>query len=292
MSILSMTGFGSAKVETPQAYIEVEVKSLNAKFLELSLRLPKQYSALEHELRNQASTAIDRGKATINVERIAKPGEGLLEVNTQVFRQTYSALLSLAHSVNADERDLFRLAIQMAQEQRQEQNPEQKEIEQQAVKHALAQALMQFEAFRKQEGINLCQKLSGYAEGIRHRLAYVVDQEPARIKATRERLLSKLNDLAADLQTNVDHNRFEQELIYYIEKLDITEEVVRLRNHLDYFQQSLNEGNGKKLGFISQEMGREINTIGSKVNDAILQRTVVEMKDELEKIKEQSLNLL
>lgn len=289
----SMTGFGLAQTETDQYIITVEVKSLNSKFLEASVKLPRDYSDKELEVRNQLTNQLERGKVSCSIDRQAKGGtRPKLAINLPLFKAYYHDLMAAASEVEASTTDLFRLAMQMPDVTTSEAGPTQtSEEEWQAVQQAVTLAIQKCNQFRDDEGAALARKLEEHINTIETLLTEVEASDPQRIASTRQRLHDKLQDLALNLP--IDNNRFEQEMIYYLEKLDITEEKVRLRQHLQYFLQEMNSvGAGKKLGFISQEIGREINTIGSKVNEASIQRHVVNMKDELEKIKEQSLNVL
>jgi len=291
--IRSMTGYGNAQAESETFLISVEVKTLNSKFLELNLKSPRDYNDREMELRNAATTLLERGKVSINIERINKGGiRPKVQVNMPLFLAYYQQLKNAADTVNEGHSDIFRMAMLMPDATSAELPSERGEAqseEWQIVQQVFNEALERCNQFRIQEGITLAGKLSEYATTIENLLLEVEAGDAQRIATTRQRIYDRLKELT---DVPVDKNRFEQEMIYYLEKLDINEEKVRLRSHLAYFQEALHAGNGKKLGFISQEIGREINTIGSKVNDAIIQRVVVQMKEELEKIKEQSLNII
>lgn len=288
-----MTGFGSATLEVDGAQITAEVKTLNSKFLEVFLKLPREFNDKENELRTLITQQLERGKVNVSVE--VKYGTALptRTINKDLFKSWYMQLQETADSVGAKSSDLFKLALNMPEVIA---APESTDV--QAVQVSLApevvqavvQALDKCNQFRTDEGTVLAAKLSEYIEDIRSRLLAVEEHDPTRLANTRQRLYDRLQELGEKVQ--IDHNRFEQELIYYLEKLDVSEEKVRLRAHLDYFLEAIAEGSGKKLGFIAQEIGREINTIGSKINEAQIQRLVVEMKDVLERIKEQSLNVL
>lgn len=290
--IKSMTGYGKAQAERNNTVVTIEIKTLNSKFMEMNLRLPKAYSEKEMEIRNLLTQQLERGKANVSVEvQSNETAEAKVDFNRPLFLQYYKQLQELAREAGAPEHDVFRLALQQP-EVTKTISTELNEEEWKFVEDLFIEASRQCNSFRLREGEALKEKLQEYIAEIKNRLQEVEAQDAGRAEGIKERLNKKLEEL---VQTGkVDQNRLEQELVYYIEKLDINEEKVRLRTHLDYFIQALEapESNGKKLGFIAQELGREINTIGSKANDANIQRHVVVMKEELEKIKEQVLNLL
>lgn len=288
-----MTGFGIATTETGKAKITVEIKSLNSKFLELTLKLPKAHSDKELLIRNECNRLIERGKVnlTIAIEYNAGAERKPVSINQTLLKAYYEQLLQGATDLNANTSDLFALAVQMPEVIKQDEQ-EVDEEEWKAVYSTFEAAVNAFTDFRATEGAELEKDLVKRVATIMDRLADVELAEPGRMPVVRERINKYLEDAVGT--ENIDQNRLEQELVYYIEKFDITEEKVRLRSHCDYFLVTLNgkDAGGKKLGFISQEIGREINTMGSKANDAGIQKLVVEMKDELEKIKEQLLNVL
>jgi uncharacterized protein (TIGR00255 family) len=291
--IKSMTGFGLAGFEGDNYVVSVEVKTLNSKFLDLSIRSPKQFSDKELEIRNIVSGVLERGKVNLNLDFSYKSAdETSVMVNEQLFLSYFNSYQKLAQQVQADSSDLFKLALQSPQvlntSGEKKSDPEEWEV----VKNTIERALRFCDEFRKDEGNTLEGKFLENLAVIRHGLETIKVQDPERKTRIRERIKGNFKDWMEE--SNFDQNRLEQELIYYFEKIDITEEIVRLESHLDYFEKNLKGGDsqGKKLGFIGQEIGREINTIGSKANDAMIQRSVVVMKDELEKIKEQSLNIL
>ncbi len=290
--IKSMTGYGLATNDFHQAKITVEIKSLNSKFLELGLKLPKAFSDKEFILRNECSKQIERGKASISVNvEYAESSPKTATINQQLLGIYYQQLKSASLSLGDNPTNLLQLALNFPEVIQYETDTVNEE-EWKLVFKTFEQALKNFQTFRADEGDVLKQDISMRISHIMQGLKLVEEQEPGRILLIRQRLKSFLDDsVGAD---HIDHNRFEQELIYYIDKLDITEEKIRLTSHCDYFLEALKDkdANGKKLGFISQEIGREINTIGSKANDAKIQQTVVGMKEELEKIKEQLLNVL
>lgn len=288
-----MTGFGQCSSDDGQVQITAEVKSLNSKFLDLNLRLPKIFSDKEIEVRNLISEKLERGKVSIAIEYQRYGDEEIKQsYNEKLFIAYYSELRKLADRVIAPYDQLFELALnspEVIQSKLKESNSEQ---EWSSVKSCIIQAIDKCDQFRKTEGNVLEKMLKDCCTVIYQELKNVDALDPKRIEKMREKL--KGNVVAFFGEEGYDTNRLEQEIIFYIEKLDINEEKVRLKSHLDYFMSVLNEpqGNGKKLGFISQEIGREINTIGSKASDAGIQKHVVVMKEELEKIKEQLNNVV
>lgn len=292
--IKSMTGYGNAGFENDQLIIQVEVRSLNSKFLDLSIRSPRQFSDKELEIRTLAQSILDRGKVSISVDFSTKGATDIpVSINDSLFKLFYSKYKELADSVNDSNEDIFKLALQspnvISQISSEDKENEEDWIE---VKNVITQALKKCDSFRQDEGNSLFEKLIGNINTITSGLDQIKSQEGKRKDRIKDKIRNHFNEWLEE--TSFDANRFEQELIYYFEKLDITEELVRLETHLKYFSKSLQEESmqGKKLGFISQEIGREINTIGSKANDAEMQKHVILMKDELEKIKEQALNVL
>lgn len=292
-----MTGFGNATVETPKLTVTAEVKTLNSKFLDIFCRLPRQFSDKEIELRNLLTQNLERGKVelSVNVARLA--GERPAMVVNRPLVAGYVADLqetSKAMYLRFSDDAIMKLALAQPNAFQSDILPNADDVaaDWQTVLAAVNEALVRCNEFRLQEGASLDSKLTGYITAIADGLAAVETHEVRRIPAVRERLQATVQELLGS--DEFDRNRFEQELIYYIEKFDISEEKVRLKNHLDYFVEVLQteEANGKKLNFIAQEIGREINTIGSKANDAAIQRIVVGMKDELEKIKEQTMNVI
>ena len=284
--IQSMTGFGKHVVQLPAKKVTVELKSLNSKSLDLNARMPSAYRAKELEFRKIIANSLLRGKVDFGLYVEFTGNETSAQVNESVVRQYIKQLKSIA---DGDDLRLLEMALRLPDAMKTEREDIDEE-EYQAIQLALKGALLEINKFRSEEGAVLEHDFIERINTISALLNKVIHMDPDRQATIRERLEKAL----ADLQTEVDANRFEQELIYYLEKYDITEEKVRLANHLDYFTKTLNsdDSNGKKLGFISQEIGREINTIGSKANYAPMQQLVVQMKDELEKVKEQMLNVL
>lgn len=290
-----MTGFGRAGMEDDSRTIQAEVKTLNSKFLDLSLKLPRQFSEKEHEIRNLVQGMLERGKVNLALDFIPKKSNQIpVTINEELFQAYFEKYQNLANSVVAEKSELFKLALQspsvivnMASDEATEA-----EEEWELIQKVIIEALQKCDQFRKDEGESLFEKLKENIQVIDSALQQVKAIEGQRKDRIKNRIRSNFQDWIEE--NDFDKNRFEQELIYYFEKLDITEELVRLETHLNYFIKVLNEETqqGKKLGFISQEIGREINTIGSKANDAGMQKWVILMKDELEKIKEQTLNVL
>ncbi len=293
--LLSMTGFGSAQLETDAYTLSIELKSLNSKSIDLSLRIPRSLSDKELEIRNLISRSLVRGKINLTIEVSRnKAGGSRNRINMDLLKSYFMELEQAAQHIGAQSPDLFRLALQMPEVLQAESAEEGKseEIAWEQVAPLLQEALGDLNKFRADEGKALTSEIAAYVDRLRILLAEVEKYDPSRMEQIKNRIQGHLQEISSSEAFN--QNRFEQEMIYYIEKLDIAEEKVRLVNHLHYFTETmyLPEPTGKKLGFISQEIGREINTIGSKANDSTVQHLVVEMKEELEKIKEQLNNIL
>ncbi len=287
-----MTGFGRSTLELPAKSITVEVKSLNSKQFDANLRLPPLYREKEGELRLLLNSELERGKVELNIN-IDRNGEsGSYQFNRALAKQYFTEMKLLAEELGQDlTSEVIYTLVRMPDVLKAEQEALSVE-EWKTVRQAVVNAIRGLNDFRQKEGAALEKDLLERTILIEKLLEDVPPLEGKRIETLRERLKKQLDESAA--KGSVDMNRFEQEIVYYIEKLDITEEKVRLKKHCQYFAEILAEpgSNGKKLGFISQEMGREINTLGSKANDADIQKIVVLMKDELEKIKEQLFNIL
>ena len=285
--IQSMTGFGKATLQLPTKKITIEVKSLNSKGLDLNVRMPSLYREMELGLRNLIASKLERGKIDFSIYIESTAEQTSTRVNVPIVK-AYINQLREVYS-DADETELMKMAVRMPDTMKVERE-EIDESEWATIQNVIEEALQNILNFRKDEGESLEKEFQLRIGNIRQFMNEALALDPERVQAIKERLQTAI----AELQVNVDENRFEQELIYYLEKLDITEEKVRLTNHLDYFLDTIKgtEANGRKLGFITQEMGREINTMGSKSNHAQMQKLVVQMKDELEKIKEQVLNVL
>ncbi len=290
--IKSMTGYGIASFDSGSTKYTVEVKSLNSKFLELSLRLPKIFAEKEFQLRNDCSKLIERGKVnlSINTEQVSQAIKAA-GIDKDLLKHYYNQLKSVSEELGEPTGNLLQLALGLPEVVKYEEDTI-SEDEWKAVEKTFQQAMAAFQDFRAQEGNVIELEIKGRINTILKNLDLVELEDPKRVPLVRERLNTFLAEAAS--REAIDQNRFEQELIYYIDKLDITEEKVRLKAHCEYFIETLKnaDANGKKLGFISQEIGREINTLGSKANDANIQKLVVGMKEELEKIKEQLLNVL
>ncbi len=286
-----MTGYGIGTADNSTVKYTVEIKSLNSKFLELNLRLPKAVSDKELLLRGECSKLIERGKVNINIstEYVDQTAKGAT-INADLLKAYYKQLQDIAFQLGDTKSNMFELALNMPEVI--SHDDEVDEEEGKVLVDAFHAAIKKFNIFREDEGSVLKKDLEYRVSLILSYLTEVEAVEGSRIPLIRERINQYMEDAVG--KENVDMNRFEQELVFYIEKLDITEEKVRLRSHCNYFVEALNsqDSNGKKLGFISQEMGREINTLGSKANNAQIQQIVVKMKDELEKVKEQLLNVL
>jgi uncharacterized protein (TIGR00255 family) len=279
-----MTGYGKAEVQLENKKVTIEIRSLNSKNLDINARFPTLYKEKEMEVRKWLSGELLRGKIDLVIFAETTGEETYTRINKGVVESYLEQLEGIRK-----EADILSIAMRLPDVLKTERE-ELDEEEWQKIEGGISEAIRQLNAFRSSEGNELKRDFEHRVAVLEEKLEEVISIDPERLDAVRTRLDRAIQDLKSD----VDENRFEQELIYYLEKLDITEEKVRLNKHLSYFLYSLNEkdSNGKKLGFISQEMGREINTIGSKANFAPMQKVVVEMKDELEKIKEQLLNVL
>lgn len=282
-----MTGFGKASLQLPSKKITVEIKSLNSKGLDLNTRMSSIYREMELGLRNQISQLLERGKIDFSLYIEVTGEETSSKINVPIVKGYMNQLKAV--NAAADDTELLKMAIRMPDALKTERE-EIDEKEWQEIQKVIHQALENIVQFRKDEGASLEIEFQMRIAKIRTLMNEAVAYDAERVATVKTRLRTALEELKA----SVDENRFEQELIFYLEKYDITEEKVRLENHLNYFIETLsgNEANGRKLGFITQEMGREINTMGSKSNHAEMQKLVVMMKDELEKIKEQVLNVL
>lgn len=284
--IESMTGFGKATLQLNGKKITVEIKSLNSRNLDISARIPSEYKEKEMEIRQLLAQELVRGKISFNIFLEINGVDNGVKINSELVHKYIEELKAIDSNAQTNYLEIAMKLPETVSATKDELDDE----EWSTVKDLIHEAIVNIKDFRAEEGRNLEQDFIKRIELIGEYLENIKEFEKERISMLRERLMKSIEEL----QQKVDENRFEQELIYYLEKLDITEEKVRLKNHLDYFLDILEspESNGKKLGFIGQEIGREINTIGSKANFAPMQKLVVQMKDELEKIKEQSLNIL
>jgi uncharacterized protein (TIGR00255 family) len=282
-----MTGFGKASLQLPTKKITVEIKSLNSKGLDLNTRMPSVFREMELGLRNQISQRLERGKVDFSLYVEVTGEETTSKINVPIVKGYINQMKAVIP--NADETELMKMAVRMPDALKTERD-EIDENEWKQIQTVIDEALENIANFRKDEGASLEKEFQLRIANIHNLMNEAVSYDAERVETVKTRLRTALDEL----KINVDENRFEQELIFYLEKYDITEEKVRLGNHLNYFLETLNgtEANGRKLGFITQEMGREINTMGSKSNHTEMQKLVVMMKDELEKIKEQVLNVL
>lgn len=291
----SMTGFGTSEQQKDGTTVKAELKSVNNKFLDLTIRLPRSFKDKETELRQQYITKIGRGSVFLNVSFEKSQTDSFkdkLQINEALAKAYQAKLQALANNVFHENISLFEQVIKLPDVLRFDEEAGMEE-EWDFIKTTLEKAFEDFDRFRLQEGEKLKAYLIDCLNGIEKWLAVAEEQEQGRKTSLRGRLLQALKETKEEESIHIDMNRFEQEIIYYLEKYDIAEEKSRLKNHLRFFIKTLNdEANGKKLSFISQEMGREINTIGSKANYFPIQEAVVNMKEELEKIKEQLMNVL
>lgn len=290
--IKSMTGFGKATGEINNKKITVEIKSLNSKQADVSVRLPSFYKEKELALRSTINKELERGKIEFNLYVELLGEQSNLQINQELFKKYYAELAAIATDLGEkDKTDLISIITKMPDILKNERE-ELDENEWVEINKVIVTAIANINNFRITEGKALQDELAARINNINELLNQVDQFDTARIDAVKERIKNHLKESVGE--DNINKDRFEQELIYYIEKFDVTEEKTRLSTHLNYFIETMNSSisEGKKLGFISQEIGREINTLGSKANNADLQKIVVQMKDELEKIKEQALNIL
>lgn len=290
--IKSMTGYGKADCEFQQKKITIEIKSLNSKQLDLNLKIPVFYKEKEFDIRTELAKELERGKVDIFINVEVTNEDTSVNINSGIIKGYYSQIVSLSKEMNlAVPEDIMNTILRLPDALKADKQ-ELSDAEWNTILQCIRKAIQSLNDFRKQEGsalandiISRIEKISGYASEL-------VKYESQRVDKIKQRIRTNIDELA--LKEKIDENRLEQEFIFYIEKLDITEEKVRLANHNKYFLETMNEidSPGKKLGFIIQEIGREINTIGSKANDGDMQKIVVNMKDELEKIKEQINNVL
>ena len=286
----SMTGYGQAEVDTDRFTIKAEFKSLNNKFLEINLRMPKVWQSKDHEVRKELTKLIERGSCQVNINVQFKHAEDkVMPVNKDVAAFYIKELTQVCNASGLNPQMLASSLLQMPN-LFQPIEDENNEDDVKTLLHVVNLAFTEFEKFRQKEGEMLANEIIRMTQAIMHLVKEIETLEPERMQTIRGRIDAELSQLKVD---NLDKNRLEQELIYYIEKLDISEEKTRLIQHCTYFLETMKtKSAGKKLGFIAQEMGREINTIGSKANHFKIQQRVVEMKDELEKIKEQINNIV
>jgi uncharacterized protein (TIGR00255 family) len=285
--IHSMTGFGKATLQLPTKKITVEIKSLNSKGLDLNTRMPSVFREMELGLRTQLSQKLERGKIDFSLYVEITGEETSSKINVPIVKGYINQMKAVIP--NADETELMKMAVRMPDALKTERD-EIDENDWKEIQNVINQAIENIMQFRRSEGVALEKEFLHRIANIMTLMNNAVGYDAERIETVKTRLRTAIDEI----KVAVDENRFEQELIFYLEKYDITEEKVRLENHLNYFIETLagTEANGRKLGFITQEMGREINTMGSKSNHTEMQKLVVMMKDELEKIKEQVLNVL
>jgi uncharacterized protein (TIGR00255 family) len=286
--IKSMTGYGKSNVDVKGKKISIEARSVNSKSLDISFRMPSIYREKEIEIRTLISDLLKRGKVDFSINIDIADEESTTAINKQAFESAHKQLNDLCTALKINDADLLNAVMRMPDVLK----PDKKELESNewnAMLEVIKKTLTHLDEFRISEGTTLDKEIKNRVGLIVNLLVDIENLDTQRLPAVKE----KLRKQVAELSDKVDNNRFEQELIYYAERLDITEEKVRLKTHCDYFIKTMLEAEcGKKLSFIAQEIGREINTIGSKANDADMQKTVVQMKDELEKIKEQLNNIL
>ncbi len=287
----SMTGFGKAICELEDKTLVIEAKSLNSKQLDVYLRVPNNYKEKEPEIRSVISNLLDRGKVELTITCDNSQKHMPTVINKHAVEHYYNQLIQLTDKLNIDEKEHILPSILRFPDVLITEHDELDDNEWTLIKSKIEEALQTVDSYRKEEGISLHKDIVQRIKNIEDGLQQIEPYEKSRITAQKERLQTLLNQHIDN--DKIDKNRFEQELIYYLEKFDITEEKVRLKHHCEYFFSIIDEERpiGKKLGFISQEIGREINTIGSKANNSDIQRVVVLMKDELEKIKEQLMNV-
>ena len=290
--IKSMTGFGKSEVEFSNKKITIEIKSLNSKQLDINTRLPFNYNEKDLEIRNIISKNLERGKVFFSLNSESLGDESIYNINKGIAKKYYLELKSLAQEIGEDKNtDYLQLLSKMPEVIKQEKDKID-DSEWKEISKCIDESIKKLNEFRSEEGQSIEKDFIHRISIISELLENVDKFEHERIIKIKEKFRKSLNGF---IEANkIDENRFEQEIIYYLEKIDITEEKIRLAKHLDYFIQTMKESSsqGKKLGFITQEIGREINTLGSKANDVDLQKIVVQMKDELEKIKEQLMNIL
>lgn len=285
-----MTGFGKATKEFENKTVNVEIRSLNSKNADLNIRLSSVYRDKEYDLKTEVTKVLERGKIDVSIYVEPKTAETPVEINLDLAKAYHAKLKELAKQLNEPENDLLSQILKLPDVLKSERK-EPNENDWSDILSVVKQALESVNKFRSDEGKSIEQDFKNRLEIIHQCLEKIKELDKQRIPNIRDRIKKNIEDLID--KSTIDNNRFEQEIIYYIEKLDINEEKVRLQTHLDYFIKTMNEpAGGRKLNFIAQEIGREINTIGSKANDAEIQKFVVQMKDELEKIKEQTNNVL
>jgi uncharacterized protein (TIGR00255 family) len=288
--IKSMTGFGKATGQIGNKFITVEIKSLNSKTADISFRISNAFRNYELGLRNEISKLLERGKIDLSIFIESTQEETPVEINLELAKAYQQKLATLSEVLKEPQKSYFDQILKMPDVIKNEKK-EADQNEWKEIKTHILSAINALDAFRKEEGQSIKADFETRLNNIENSLNKISSMDELRVQTIKERIKKNISDVIG--KEKIDQNRFEQELIYYIEKLDINEEKVRLKTHLDYFKSTMKEASsGRKLNFITQEIGREINTIGSKANDAEIQKLVVMMKDELEKLKEQSNNVL
>ena len=287
----SMTGFGKSEVTIGHLHVNIEIRSLNSKFLDLTLKIPTVFKEIDSSLRSIIKNELNRGKIELAIHYEKINSSSKITINKEQLKNYYNQLKEISAELNnQNNEDFMGYALKLPeviQHQKETVDKQSNEI----LINAVKQACKALKSFREKEGESLQKELLNYVNSIQDNLAKINPFEKERLPKVKQKLLRSVEEL--NLKSQIDEKRLEQELIYYAEKLDLTEEKVRLKEHCIHFMETLKEINsGKKLGFITQEMGREINTLGSKAHHLSIQKIVVEMKDELEKIKEQVLNIL
>ena len=287
----SMTGFGKSEVTIGHLHVNIEIRSLNSKFLDLTLKIPTVFKEIDSLLRSIIKNELNRGKIELAIHYEKINSNSKITINKEQLKNYYNQLKEISTELNnQNNEDFMGYALKLPeviQHQKETVDKQSNEI----LINAVKQACKDLKSFREKEGESLQKELLNYVNSIQDNLAKINPFEKERLPKVKQKLLRSVEEL--NLKSQIDEKRLEQELIYYAEKLDLTEEKVRLKEHCIHFMETLKEINsGKKLGFITQEMGREINTLGSKAHHLSIQKIVVEMKDELEKIKEQVLNIL
>ena len=287
----SMTGFGKSEVTIGHLHVNIEIRSLNSKFLDLTLKIPTVFKEIDSSLRSIIKNELNRGKIELAIHYEKINSSSKITINKEQLKNYYNQLKEISTELNnQNDKDFMGYALKLPeviQHQKETVDKQSNEI----LINAVKQACKALKSFREKEGESLQKELLNYVNSIQDNLAKINPFEKERLPKVKQKLLRSVEEL--NLKSQIDEKRLEQELIYYAEKLDLTEEKVRLKEHCIHFMETIKEMNsGKKLGFITQEMGREINTLGSKAHHLSIQKIVVEMKDELEKIKEQALNIL
>ena len=289
--LLSMTGYGKAEKSYTNKTYSIEIKSLNSKYCDINVKLPYLLREKELEIRKYINQRLQRGKISFLIEQHFEGDEKASSINQKVVRNYVRQIKELSDELEIPlSGELLRTALQMP-DSLQREDEELEDEEWRVVKDAMDNAIQELEVFRKQEGQALEKDFKKRIQNISGFLEEIEKYDQGRIEKMKERLKERFNEVRNNFE--IDQQRFEQELVYYLEKMDITEEKVRLQNHFNYFLDTIeSQSAGKKLNFVAQEIGREINTIGSKANDSDIQKYVVQMKDELEKIKEQLMNVV